>query len=72
MLRNCNTMRVMKDEQHIWDYLIDNSICSEQTLLVATKLNGYTVDTLESVLYVLTGYESLEQIIMYKGWPREL
>ena len=52
----------MKDKQHIWDYLINNDICAEETLLVATKLNGYTVETLESVLHVLTGYESLDQI----------
>ena len=52
----------MKDKQHIWDYLIDNGYCSEETLLVATKLNGYSEKTLLNVLYILTGYLSLDQI----------
>lgn len=52
----------MKDKQHIWDYLIYNGYCSEETLVVATKLNGYSEKTLLDVLYALTGYRSLDQV----------
>ena len=52
----------MIDKNYIWDYLINNGHCSEEALLVATKLNGYSEKTLLDVLYVLTGYRSLDQI----------
>lgn len=43
-----------------WDYLIETGIATEQTLQVATSLAGYTLETLESVLYILTGYRSFD------------
>lgn len=53
----------MKDETaKIWDYLIDNNIASEDTLQVVTNINGYNVDTLNNVLYSVTGYRSIEQL----------
>jgi hypothetical protein len=47
---------------NMWDYLLDNGIASEDTLQVVTSINGYSVDTLNDVLYATTGYRSLEQI----------
>ena len=41
--------------EEAWDYLTDNVGVSEETLQVATSLDGYTLDTLESVLFILTG-----------------
>lgn len=46
---------------NLWDYLIGNGIASEDTLQVVTSINGYSVDTLNDVLYATTGYRSLEQ-----------
>ena len=43
-----------------WDYLIETGLASEQTLQVVTCINGYSLDTLESVLYALTGYRSFD------------
>jgi hypothetical protein len=45
-----------------WDYLIDNEIASEETLKIITSVNGYSLDTLQDVLYATTGYRSFEQI----------
>lgn len=43
-----------------WDYLIDTGIATEQTLQVAARLDGYTLETLESVLFILTGERSFD------------
>ena len=45
----------MMTTERAWDYLIESGIASEQTLQVATPLNGYSPETLESVLFILTG-----------------
>ena len=47
----------------LWDYLIDNNIATEETLSIITNINGYTVDTLNDVLYSVTGYRTLEQYL---------
>lgn len=45
----------MTIEQY-WDNLIEYGIVSEDALRLATNLAGYSVDTLDSVLFVQTGY----------------
>ena len=34
----------------------------EQTLQIVTAINGYSVETLEDVLYAHTGYRTFEQL----------
>ncbi len=46
-----------------WDYLIENQLASEETLKVITSINGYSLDTLENVLYAVAGYEDFNQLI---------
>jgi len=62
------------DEQRdqLWDYLIDNEIASLDTLQVVTNINGYTLDTLEDILYATTGYKSLKQIEGKGNYKTEL
>lgn len=50
----------MMTTERAWDYLIESGIATEQTLQVAVKLDGYTLETLESVLYILTGDRSFD------------
>jgi hypothetical protein len=45
----------------MWDFLITQGV-SEQTLQIITSINGYTVDTLNDVLYAHMGYRSIDQI----------
>lgn len=49
------------------DYLIESGIAEEQTLQVASSLDGYTLETMESVLYILTGYRSFDQLEENEG-----
>ena len=45
-----------------WEYLTGYGIATEEELQLVTSMNGYNEETLDSVLYVRTGYRSLEQI----------
>lgn len=43
--------------------ILDMDICSAETLDTITKLNGYTEKTLNDIIYVRTGYRSIEQMM---------
>lgn len=53
-------MEYTKDQ--IWDHLLENNIASEQTLETVTNINGYTIETLNDILYSATGYRDIEQL----------
>lgn len=49
-------------KNEIWQYIIDNNIATEEELQLVTDINGYNVETLNSVIYSKTGYRSTEQL----------
>tara|TARA_B100000575_G_C22896183_1_gene521261 strand:+ start:55 stop:231 length:177 start_codon:yes stop_codon:yes gene_type:complete len=51
-----------KQEQELNDYLIDFNIATEEEIRLVTSINGYNLESLESILYSRTGYRNLEQI----------
>lgn len=51
--------------EEYYNYLIDTNIVSEEALQLITNINGYNDQTLDSVLYCLTGYRDLEQYLEY-------
>ena len=46
-----------------WDYLTDAGIASDETLQLVTNGWGRTLETLETVLYVQTGYRTFKQVM---------
>ena len=46
----------------IWDYLLDYNIATEEELKLVTNINGYNIESLESVIYARTGYKNIEQL----------
>jgi len=46
----------------IWDYLLEYEIATEDELRLVTSINGYNIETLNSVLFARTGYRSLDQL----------
>ena len=46
----------------LWDYLLETGLANEDEMNLVTSINGWSLDTMESILYVKTGYRSLEQI----------
>lgn len=52
---------LQEEESKLYDWLINNNIASEETLRIITDINGYSLQTLNDVLYAVTGYRSKEQ-----------
>jgi len=48
--------------QELWGYLIDSGLVTDQEIDLVVNINGYNLETLESILYVRSGYRSLDQI----------
>ena len=61
----------MKTREHtkdeMWDYLVDTGIATVEELRLVTCINGYSEDTLDSVIYARTGYRSIEQLKEYQN-----
>lgn len=49
--------------EEYYNYLIDTNIVSEEALQLITNINGYNENTLDDVLYCVTGYRDLEQYL---------
>ena len=52
--------------EEYYDYLINNVVVNEETIRCITGINGYTEETLDSILYYYTGYRDLEQYLEYE------
>ena len=44
-----------------WDKLIKLGV-NEETINVVTRINGYNLESLESILYAAYGYRSFDQV----------
>ena len=45
----------------LWDRIVNAGIASEDTLRVITAINGYSVETLNDVIYAVTGLRNWKQ-----------
>jgi hypothetical protein len=54
--------------QELWDYLIDSGLATDEEIDLVVNINGYNLETLESILYVRSGYRSLDQIDKENGY----
>jgi len=51
------------EEMHLYDYMVETGIATAEELNLARNLvSGSWLEVLNSVLYVRTGYRSLEQL----------
>lgn len=48
-------------ENMLWDFLIDNSIATDDELRLVTCINGYKEQTFFDILYARCGLRDLEQ-----------
>jgi len=62
-----DTSQDMQDVADLWDSLINNEIATYDELKLVTDLNGYTVDTLNSVLFARNGYHDWGQYAECEG-----
>jgi hypothetical protein len=52
--------------EEYYNYLIDYEIVSQETLDIITNINGYTEETLDDILYCVSGYRNIEQYLEYE------
>lgn len=64
---NLEIEKEKKMEKRIWNYLIESGIATEEELDLVTDVAGYSVRTLEAVIYSRTGYNDLEQLMEEMG-----
>lgn len=50
------------DKNEMWDRLLELGV-SEQTLQVVTDINGFSEETMEDILYAVTGYRNFFDIV---------
>jgi len=48
--------------EELHEYLIDCEIATQGEISLVTSINGYNLESYESILYVRTGYRSLNQL----------
>jgi hypothetical protein len=49
------------NKEEYWDWMMLNEIATEAELQLVCNINGYSTETLDSVLYARTGNRSVEQ-----------
>lgn len=52
----------------LYNAILFYGIASEETLQVITDINGYSVETLNDVIYATTGYRNIEQFKEYEEY----
>lgn len=50
-------------EEYIWNKLVELGIATDDEILLVTKILNSSEETLNSILYVRTGYRDLEQML---------
>lgn len=55
-------MKTKYTTDQIYDYLHMNGIATKEEIVLVTKINGFSVETMNDILYVRTGYRSIEQL----------
>ena len=48
------------NKEQMWS-LLETMGVSEDTLNIVTDINGYSEETMEAILYAVTGYRSFDQ-----------
>ena len=55
----------MIDVNQAWEILLEELGVSEETLQVVTCINGYSLETMEAILFATEGYRCFEQLDGY-------
>ena len=45
----------MSEEERAWAWLLENGVVGEETLRVVTDINGFNMETMQDVLYSVSG-----------------
>ena len=50
-------------EQYIWEEMVELGVATDEEIGLACALCGTTEETLNRILYIRTGYRSIEQMM---------
>ena len=53
----------MNKISEVWDFIIEYEIASEESLKLITNINGYSIESLNDVIYCQTGYHDMKQFL---------
>lgn len=56
----------MKDLNEYMENLIEYGIATGDEIILVTKINGWSIESLDDILYVRTGYRDWEQYTEYE------
>lgn len=56
-----NLTNTEKEYNELWDLLVDNKIATNDELNLISYINGWSIETLNDVLYARTGYRDIKQ-----------
>lgn len=56
-------MTQVRTRERAMEILLENNIATMEEILLVANLNGYTMETLRSILYVRTKYRDFDQYI---------
>ena len=56
--------KMNREVGYVWEALVNMEVATEEELQLVTSINGYSLDTLNDVIYVRTGYHNIEQLEM--------
>ncbi len=45
----------------IWDYITNKGIATQEELELVTSINGYSIESLNDIIYARTGFHDIEQ-----------
>jgi hypothetical protein len=51
------------DIDQIWRIISEYEIATEEELKLVTNINGYNIESLESIIYSRTGLNSVDQLL---------
>lgn len=59
------------DVDKVKNFLIEQEIATEDEISLVTQINGYSIDTLNDILYARTGYHDLDTYYQYLDADKE-
>jgi hypothetical protein len=60
-------MKTSDELNEMYDEMIERGLCTFEEIELVTSINGYNEGALNDIVYVRTGYNTLDQYIEYEN-----
>ena len=58
---------VESETDKLWDLLLERGLATAEEMRLVTYINGYSVQSLNDIIYVRTGYSDYESLLENEG-----